>query len=242
MKLGIMQPYLFPYIGYFQLMNAVDKWVVFDDIQYIRHGWVNRNRVLSPNLEKEWQYITVPLVKHQKTELIYNIVINNTEKWQSNIYNKLSYYKKIRAPYFKDVIKVVENCLSYDTKFLNDLNIKSLKLVANYLGINFNYVISSKEEFDYSEVNNSGDWAFEISKQMDASTYVNPVGGKEIFDNEKFENEGIELKFLKSNNMHYKQSRRNYVPWLSIIDVMMFNPPERIKDMLNKTKESTCRI
>jgi len=234
MKLAIMQPYFLPYIGYFQLMNAVDKWVVFDDIQYIRHGWVNRNRVLSPNLEKEWQYITVPLVKHQKTELIYNIVINNTEKWQSNIYNKLSYYKKIRAPYFKQVLEIVNNCLYYNTDSLNDLNAYSLKVVANYLGINFDYIVSSQNDFDYSAVKNAGDWAFEISKQMNATTYVNPMGGKEIFDNEKFENEGIELKFLKSIDMHYKQSRRNYVPRLSIIDLMMFNSPENINEMLNE--------
>ena len=232
-----MQPYFFPYIGYFQLMNAVDKWVIFDDVQYIRHGWVNRNRVLSPNIDKEWQYITVPTVKHVKTELIKNIVINNSENWQSNIINKLSYYQKIRAPYFWEVIKVVENCLTYDTDFLNDLNIKSLKMITRYVGIKFDYIISSKKDFDFSKVKNSGDWAFEITKQMAATTYVNPVGGKEIFDNNKFINEGIDLKFLKSNDIKYKQSRRKYVPWLSIIDIMMFNSPDEIKSLLSENKK-----
>ena len=107
MKLAIMQPYFFPYIGYFQLMNVVDKWVVFDNIQYIRHGWVNRNRILSPNLEKEWQYILIPLDKHAKEALIYDIKIINSNRWKDEIIGKLSYYKRIRAPYYYQIIDLI---------------------------------------------------------------------------------------------------------------------------------------
>ena len=84
MRLAIMQPYFFPYIGYFQLINAVDKWVVFDEVQYIRHGWVNRNMILSPNIEKQWQYIIVSLQKHNQGELIKNIKVNYQLSWQES--------------------------------------------------------------------------------------------------------------------------------------------------------------
>jgi hypothetical protein len=234
MKLAIMQPYFFPYIGYFQLMNAVDEWVIFDNIQYIRHGWVNRNRILSPNLEKEWQYVLVPLDKHSKEDLINEIKIINTNSWKDDIIGKLSYYKRIRAPYYHQIIALVEKCFDNNVISLIELNTITLKHITDYLGINFNYSISSKEKIDYTNVIGSGDWALEISKQMQASVYINPIGGKEIFDRDKFNNLDIKIQFLKTNDIKYKQSRREYVPWLSIIDVMMFNSIENIKLMLDE--------
>tara|TARA_Y100000590_G_scaffold440912_1_gene566906 strand:- start:434 stop:1150 length:717 start_codon:yes stop_codon:yes gene_type:complete len=236
MKLAIMQPYFFPYIGYFQLMNVVDKWVVFDNIQYIRHGWVNRNRILSPNLEKEWQYILIPLDKHAKEALIYDIKIINSNRWKDEIIGKLSYYKRIRAPYYYQIIDLVQKCFDNDINNLLELNIIILKNIADYLDINFNYSISSKEKFDYTNVTGPGDWALEISKQMNASLYINPIGGEKIFNRNKFENSDIEIKFIKPNIIEYKQSKRKYVPWLSIVDVLMFNSIDTIIKMLSLYK------
>ena len=229
-----MQPYFFPYIGYFQLINAVDEWVIFDDIQYIRHGWVNRNRILSPNLEKEWQHILVPLDKHHQEDFIHEIKIIDTNNWKDDAMGKLSYYKRIRAPYYDQIIVLIEKCFDNNPISLVELNTLILKHITDYLSINFNYSISSQKSFNFSNVVGPGDWALEISKQMKASVYINPIGGKEIFDKDKYFSEGIELQFLKSREIKYKQSRRSYVPWLSIIDIMMFNSIENIKLMLDE--------
>ena len=131
-------------------------------------------------------------------------------------------------------MEIVDDCLSYKATFINDLNIYTLKRVADYIGINFDYIVSSKHGFDYSAVRDAGDWALESSRQMNASIYINPISGKEIFDKDKFNNEGISINFIQPRDIVYKQSRRDYVPWLSIIDVMMFNSPVKIKKMLNE--------
>ena len=94
MKLGIMQPYLFPYVGYFQLMNAVDRWIAFDEIQFIDKGWINRNRILHPDPVKQWQFLTVPLSKRGQFDKICNISIKEELDWRSQIFGKLTMYKK----------------------------------------------------------------------------------------------------------------------------------------------------
>lgn len=234
MKLAIMQPYFFPYIGYFQLINAVNEFILFDDVQYIRKGWINRNRILSPSIEDEFLYIIVPIKKHKQTDLIKEIKISYSENWVNKIYGQLTYYKKIRAPFYKDVLDLLEFVFNEEHESIVQLNFKSLNIVAKYLGIETKLSISSEYNFDYSLVNGPGDWALEISKQKKATMYINPLGGIDLFDKEKFNKNGIELKFLKPKEIIYKQSKRNFVPWLSIIDVMMFNSKDEIKKMLNE--------
>ena len=229
-----MQPYLLPYLGYFQLMNAVDEWVVFDDIQYRRHSWINRNRILSPNLEKEWKYISIPLKRYSQTKLITQIEINNDNKWCDSILGGLSYYKRVKAPFYKDTVSFIEPLIQNKYEFISELNIILMKHIANLLNIKTNIRISSEEDFKFKKNMESDDWALEISKKLGASTYINPLGGLEIFDKKKYKKEGIEIKFLKTNNIFYKQSKRNFVPFLSIIDVLMFNSIENIKIMLDK--------
>ena len=129
---------------------------------------------------------------------------------------------------------MVNKCFDNNVISLVELNTLILKHITDYLGINFNYSISSKNGFDFSNVIGPGDWALEISKQLEASVYINPIGGREIFNKDKYFSEGIEIQFLKSCDMKYRQSRRDYVPWLSIIDVMMFNSIENIKLMLDE--------
>jgi hypothetical protein len=234
MKLGIMQPYFFPYIGYFQLINAVDEFILFDVVQYIERGWINRNRILSSNLDEKWSYIIVPLKKHKNTDLISTIEISYAKNWTETIKGQLSYYKKIRAPFYNEMIKIIESIFEHRYKFITELNNEILTRLCNYLGLKTRIKICSDLNFDFSNVENSGDWALEISKQIKTSLYINPIGGKDLFNIEKFNNNGIDLKFLKSNEIIYKQSRRDFVPWLSIIDVMMFNSKDEIKKMLNE--------
>lgn len=231
MKLGIMQPYFFPYIGYFQLINFADQWIVFDDAQYIRHGWINRNRILHP--QKGWQYITVPLLKHQHKDPIKNIYINTQEKWEQKIIGQLVRYKK--APYYKETVSLVKECFENKAQTITELNVKSLSLVCNYLNINFNYKVSSLSDFDYSHVYDAGDWAWTISSQMRASEYINPVGGLNLFDKNKFLNSGIKISFLEclNNEIKYSQIISNFEANLSIIDILMFCSVEEIKQLLS---------
>ncbi len=232
MKIGIMQPYFFPYIGYFQLIDAVDKWIVFDVVQYIERGWMNRNRILSPNIEKEWTYIVVPAKNHDRDELISEVRIDDASAWQDTIRGQLSYYKKIRAPYYEQTVALFDEITTTRFDTISDLNVQTLKRTCEYLGIVLNCEICSNMSMDFSNVKGPGDWAFEISTQMGADTYINPIGGVALFDNERFRDAGIQLKFLKPGNIEYRQSRRAFVPWLSIIDVMMFNSPGTIHGML----------
>jgi hypothetical protein len=227
-----MQPYFFPYIGYFQLINAVDKWIVFDEIQYIRHGWVNRNRILHPNPSKKWMYISVFLENHSQNDKISEIKMSETEDWRSSILGKITHYKN-KAPYYNQVRKFLLDCFSYKGEFLSKFNVFCLKKVCNYLDIDFDYQIFSEMDLKLDSIKEPGDWALEISKKLNVDMYINPIGGKDIFDRKKFKNASIELKFLESDAIKYKQSRENFVPNLSIIDVMMFNSKEKINEMLN---------
>ena len=234
MKIGIMQPYFFPYIGYFQLINAVDRWVVFDVVQYIERGWMNRNRILSPNLQKEWCYVVVPTINHDRDEIISEIRVDNASGWRDTIFGQLSYYRKIRAPYFETIMEFLSESLSTHAEKITDLNINTLKSVCGYLGIEFNCSVCSAMNLNFSNVHDPGDWALEIARQSGADHYLNPPGGVGLFDREKFRSAGIDLRFVKPNEISYRQSRRAFVPWLSVIDIMMFNSKDEVRKMLTE--------
>jgi len=240
MKLAIMQPYFLPYVGYFQLINSVDKWVVFDSIQYIRRGWVNRNRILSPNIEKQWQYISVPIIAQKRNAFINHTIINNEINWHAEIFGKLTYYKQIGAPYYSDVTQLVQKSFDHKFKYLSHLNIELLRSICQYLDIPFDYSICSEQDYDFSEVNGAGDWALEIARQSNADEYINPVGGHSLFNRERFNDAGIRLSFLSTSDFEYHQSKREFVSSLSILDIMMFNSKSQIQSILtNNTKISS---
>lgn len=230
MKLGIMQPYFFPYIGYFQLINYADKWVVFDVVQFIRHGWINRNRILKPS--EGWQYITVPLKKYRRETPIKDILISGETDWQDRIFRQLEHYKK-KAPYYSQVLDYLEDCFSSKDTNILDLNIISLKKTCKYLGIKFDYSVFSEMNLEIDPVSHPGEWALKISEALNASEYVNPPGGREIFNKKQFEEANIDLNFLEVNLKEYNQRRSTFEDGLSMIDVMMFNSPEEINEFLD---------
>ncbi|GIP21751.1 hypothetical protein J22TS3_20260 [Paenibacillus sp. J22TS3] len=232
MRLGIMQPYFFPYIGYFQLINYVDQWVVFDDAQYIRHGWVNRNRILHPL--KEWQYIIVPLSKHKHTDPIKDISLNPNVNWKQKILGQLTVYRK--ATQYNAIIKLIKEIFEIDVTSLSLLNVLIMERICQYLEIPFSYIISSQTNLNYTDISDSGDWALEISKQLGATEYVNPMQGEFLFDKNKFDRNDIKLSFLKPKFelLQYDQgiNNREHEPSLSILDVLMFNDREIVRQML----------
>lgn len=228
-----MQPYIFPYIGYWQLIANSDEFIFFDVVQYNRRSWMNRNRILHPDTSKEFQYISVPIKKHSQGTLINEVLLNNNENWKSKILGQLTVYKKLKAPCYDDIIFLVKKIFEKDCKFLLELSIYSTKMICGYLDIKFRYKVASDIDFDRESIKSPGDWALSISKYLNAKTYINPPGGYEIFDENKYSANDTNLQFLKSNLSLYKQSwRKEFQSGLSIIDILMFNDKDTIKDML----------
>lgn len=227
-----MQPYFLPYLGYYSLIKHTDKWIVFDPVQYIRHGWIERNRILKPG--EGWQYIGVPLVKHNRDTLIKDIKIRVAEDWKNKIFRQLDHYKK--APFYKETIAILNESFAINTDSITALNTHILNITCKYLQIPFTYSIFSEMNINIEPVTDAGEWALHISKALNASEYINPPGGVELFEEEKFKVAGISLKFLQINLHEYSQRRQVFEPGLSIVDVMMFNSAEAINEMLNDIK------
>jgi hypothetical protein len=226
MRLGIMQPYFFPYLGHFSLIASVDKWIVFDVTQYTPKSWMNRNRILHP--KTGWQYVTVPLSNSSISIKTSEAKVLNLAETRQSIIGKLSHYKKT-APYFHQVNKVVQQ--AFDGALgdsLVSLNVSALCAVCDYLNIPFSYQICSKLSLDYPPKLESGDWAPYICQKLGAAEYVNPAGGKDIFDISVFQQRGITLYFAEFTEFKYATPAYSYEPNLSILDVMMWNSRENI--------------
>jgi len=229
MKVAIMQPYFFPYIGYFQLIKTVDKFIVYDNIKYTKKGWINRNRLLFNGKE---QLFTIPIRKGSDSldicqrELSENCKIETTKILERI---RLNYRK---APYFNEVYPLTEKSF-----FLEDTNLFryiffSLQQILAYLGIRTEILISSK--IGVEERLAGENRVISICKHLNASQYINSIGGVALYSRERFSEEGIILRFLKSNQVIYKQFDNEFIPSLSILDVMMFNSPQKICEMLNQ--------
>lgn len=223
---AIMQPYFFPYIGYFQLINAVDKFIFYDDVNFIKNGWINRNRIL---VNKNASYLTVYLRDASPFKPINETgLIDNRAKLIKTI---TMAYKK--APYFDAVFPVIEACMKYDTDNISELAIKSIMEVSKYLDISTDFEISSID-YSGSKSKDRTERILDICKENDAGIYINASGGKELYAKETFINEGMELYFLEPEVIQYDQFGNNFEPWLSIIDVVMFNSVEEVQEMLSR--------
>lgn len=231
MKLGIMQPYFFPYIGYFSLIQYVDRFVFFDTPQYIRHGWINRNRILEQG--GGTKYIVVPVHKNRREAAINEITIDDSGKsWRESIYGSLSVYKR-RAPYYETTMALIRDILEKTEESLARLNIYGIVEICKYLDIHRDWDVYSQMGIDVSgQVNVADEWALYITKELGFDTYVNPPGGESFFDREKYRDNNIKLQFLQHRFPPYVQRTGSFEPGLSIIDVMMFCSQEEIKDML----------
>jgi len=223
-KIAVMQPYFFPYIGYFQLIDAVDKFVFYDDVTFIKSGWINRNRALVGGKPI---YLTASLEGASSSKLINEInLIDNRAKLKKTI--QMAYKK---APYYEQVWQAIEPCFDMETNGISELAMKTVKTVCEFIGVETEFEISS---IDYA--NTKGlerqKRLIEICRMNEADTYINASGGKALYTKEEFRREGIDLYFLESSPIAYKQFRDEFVPNLSIIDVMMFNSLEVIHQFL----------
>ncbi len=230
MKIGIMQPYLFPYLGYFQLINAVDKFVILDDVNYINRGWINRNRVL---INGEPKLIAIPLKEASQNKLISEIEIVTDQKWRERLLRTLEFnYKK--APYFHDIFSLIEKIILNKEQHISTFIYKSLLDINTYIGIN-TFIEPSSGKYATKHLK-AEQKILNICIQENVTTYINPIGGTELYSKQLFEDNNIDLFFLESDEIRYNQNLMNFIPWLSIVDVMMFNSKNDIKEMLNKYK------
>lgn len=229
MILGIMQPYFMPYIGYFQLLNAVDKYVIYDNAKYTKKGWINRNRILQNNKDT---LISISVEKDSDYLDIKDRSVADSFDKKKLINQIRESYRK--APYFEQVMPIVEDIINYEEKNLFLYIYNSIKEVCKFLNIHTEIIISSTIDVDQTLAGQ--DRVIAICKTLGAEDYYNAIGGQELYQPKDFEKEGINLRFLSSNLVTYKQFNNDFIPWLSIIDVMMFNSLAEIQDMLNEYK------
>lgn len=225
MKIGIMQPYFIPYLGYWQLMNAVDKYVILDDVNYIKRGWVNRNRIL---LNGRDHLITLPLNKADAFKHINENVLSDIP---ANIFKTIDLaYRK--TPNYRAIIPIIREILDFPEKNLARFLGNSIRLVAEYLNIKTEFYYASEIEHDQSL--KAQEMIIDIVKRLDGTVYYNAIGGKELYSYERFATEGIKLGFIQPQLNPYNQGQGSFVSGLSIIDVMMFNAKSDVIRMLSE--------
>lgn len=228
---AVMQPYFFPYIGYFQLIKSVDDFVFYDDVNFIKQGWINRNKILNNN---ESQLFTVPLKKLSSYKQINEVEVNTSLylKWKKKFLKSLEQnYSK--APYFKSTFELIISVLDGGEGItISELAILSIVNVIHHLDIKVKFNISSIK-FASSKKSDRSDRLINICRNLDASRYVNALGGMELYEKSEFSKYGIDLKFLKPILKPYPQFENEFISGLSIIDVLMFNSKDEIQIMLN---------
>lgn len=225
MTVGGNQPYLFPYIGYWQLMNISDIYVISDSMQYIKRGYINRNNILVDG--KRHLFTLEVSGVHSKTLINEIKVGNNSKKIIKSIFHA---YKK--APYFDEVYPLIEQIVLNDEKNLAKYVGYSIERVAQYLDMDTKFIYLNDLQGETSL--KAQDRIIDMCKRLNADHYINAIGGQILYDKEDFLKEGMKLNFLKMGDIEYKQFGNEFIPNLSIVDVMMFNSKEEIKELLNK--------
>jgi len=215
-----MQPYFFPYIAYFSLIQSVEKFVIFDDVNFIQRGWVNRNNFL---VNGDRCLLTLPVKKASRDAKILDVSLFEIERFKNRFFKTLILnYKK--APFYDEVCPVLEDIFSFEGDSLSSFLERSLNAMAGYLGINTEFTRSS--DLDISESLKGEDRIISICNRLGAEMYINPISGFELYSSGSFQSEGIRLGFLRHLGTDYSQYSLDHVSGLSIVDVVMFNSTE----------------
>jgi WbqC-like protein family len=227
MKVAIMQPYFFPYIGYFQLLKAADVFVVYDNIKYTKKGWINRNRFLQNGMD---EFFSIPL---QKDSDLLDVV----DRTIAPVFDKKKLLNQIRAAYarapgFEAAFALFEQCVTDDESNLFRFILHAIERTAAALGITTRIVVSSSIPIDHTL--RGQDKVLALCEALGARTYVNAIGGTSLYEPEAFEARAIDLRFLRSRPIAYPQFGSTFVPWLSILDVLMFNEPGTVRALLDE--------
>ena len=229
MRLGIMQPYFFPNIGHFALISHTDRWIVFDITQYTPKSWMTRNRVLKR--EGGWAYVSLPVVDASRSQRICEIRVRDLAATAEKVLGALSHYRK-RAPYSSTVEEIARECFRSSDDSLVAVNVRSLRLVCDYLDVPFDYQVCSTMALDLPAQAGPGGWAPRIAAAVGADEYINPIGGRDLFDPLDFSSRGVRLSFLEPPEFTYRTAPFAFEPGLSILDAMMWNDPATIREAM----------
>lgn len=225
MKLAIMQPYLFPYSGYFQLIYAADLFLIYDDVAYIKQGYINRNSILSQNGATRF---TIPVPGASSNKLISELIFsNNVEKTLKTIEQSYS-----KAPYFKDVFPIIREALEFEDRSISSVCQKSYEDIFSYLGVEKQFKKTSELEYDRST--SARDRLIALCQQFGADCYINAPGGRKLYAKQDFTDKGVDLKFIETLPVEYSQGVSEFVPNLSIIDILMNCSPHLIIEKMER--------
>jgi hypothetical protein len=228
-NVAIMQPYFFPYLGYFQLISCADKFVFYDDVDFIKQGWINRNNILVSGKKKR---VTISCSKISSNSKIKDIELSKSAPKEIRKLLKTIKQSYRKAPYFENIMPLIESILEKNNTHISDLAIQSVSKVCDYLDINTQFFKSSKD-FEYNEDLNKTERIVSIVNAFSANQYINMIGGKKLYNKKDFEKSGVTLSFLKPNLAKYNQFKGEFIPGLSIIDILMFNDKKKINKMLS---------
>lgn len=214
-----MQPYFLPYIGYFQLIGAVDLFVVYDNIKYTKKGWINRNRIADRVSES---VISLPLKSGSDA-------LDVCQRELAETFDSKKFLRKFSgtystAPQYKAVYSLLEQVMQTDSRNLFNFIHESLRLVSAYAGLTTPMLVSSAVSIDHTL--KGKDKVLALCKELGATQYINPIGGVDLYDKAEFAAQGVELGFLQAQEFVYPRMGGVFIPWLSIVDVLMFNPLE----------------
>lgn len=252
LKLAIMQPYFMPYIGYWQLINASDKFIPYSNVNFIKKGWINRNRIIRKD-GSEYLF-TIPLHKQSSNINICEIRIDNRTDWSKKLLFDIFYCYK-SATYFDEFFPVLQNILCDSYEKISDLNCRSIQEVCSFLDIKTEIDCDNSRFFEMEEALKNIEENYSAMPELEltrpdkktsrvlwmcrienAKTYINPTGGQDLYSKEEFAKYNLNLEFLQTDDITYRQNTKsdNFVPYLSIIDVIMNNGKEETKMLLNK--------
>lgn len=219
-----MQPYLFPYLSYFQLIRAVDEFVVYDDVNFIKGGWINRNFIIT-NADK--QLITLPLRGASPNKWINQVEVGGQHKILQSLRHSYS-----KAPYFDAVYPMLEDILTQQERNLARFLDYQLRRICGYLGLSPQWEISSSVNKNHAL--RGPEKILAICEELGAKHYINMPGGKDLYNAEAFAAQDLKLSFIQSRAVSYRQFGKGFIPNLSIIDVMMFNDQEQCTELLKE--------
>ena len=225
-RVAVMQPYFLPYVGYFQLIASVDKFIIYDNIKYTKKGWINRNRLLAGGTD---QLFSLPLRSGSDSLQVRDRVLADDFQPQKLLAQFHGDYRS--APEFARVYALLERVVLHPDRNLFAYVLHSVKAVCAELGIGT--VIQASSEVGIDHALKHQEKVLALCAATAATTYVNAIGGTELYAKEDFAARGVELRFIRSHPLEYPQFGQAFVPWLSIVDVMMFNPPEKVREIVS---------
>lgn len=229
MKIAVMQPYVFPYLGYFQLIKSADVFVFYDDVSFIKGGWINRNNILVQHQKK---MITFPCKDISSFKQISETYMNpQNPLYKKNLKSIEQSYRK--APYFDAVFPIIKKVFQGEAETISEFAMNSVTSIMEYLEIDTVFQVSSKSYSESKEMERT-ERLLHICKKAGASHYINSLGGQELYAKEDFEAQNISLNFLAPNLPVYEQFSATFISGLSMIDVLMFNDKETVRGFLHE--------